>query len=231
MGAQCAVLPELLDERRLEVARHAAHRHGAEGLAAHVLQHVVEFPCARTGGAKAGMHNLVEIGLPQRQPVGPPARAGRGACGERRRDRRQEQCPRLRTGSGCGAGDLEPPLAGQRSRGLDQHALEALLERGTPLGWPLVHTTFRLVTASGNSVPKARWKNSATAGRSSSSHLLRKLTRKARPMSAKIAAFSAQVMTVRGLITVEMSPFMKALRVMSATRTIAMIVRRPSASS
>jgi len=33
---------------------------------------------------------------------------------------------------------------------------------------------------------------------------------------AKISAFWAQVITVRGLITVEMSPFMKALRVMSA---------------
>ena len=39
-------------------------------------------------------------------------------------------------------------------------------------------------------------------------------------MSPKISAFWAQVITVRGLITVEMSPFMKALRVMSATRTI-----------
>ena len=38
-------------------------------------------------------------------------------------------------------------------------------------------------------------------------------------------------MTVRGLITVEMSPFMKPLRVMSATRTMAMIVRRPSVVS
>ena len=39
-------------------------------------------------------------------------------------------------------------------------------------------------------------------------------------MSPKISAFSAQVMTVRGLITVERSPLMKALRVMSATRTM-----------
>ncbi len=36
-------------------------------------------------------------------------------------------------------------------------------------------------------------------------------------------AFWAQVMTVRGDMTVEMSPFMKALRVMSATRTMAAI--------
>ena len=35
----------------------------------------------------------------------------------------------------------------------------------------------------------------------------------------KMSAFSAQVITVRGLITVEISPFMKAL-VRSATRTI-----------
>jgi hypothetical protein len=33
--------------------------------------------------------------------------------------------------------------------------------------------------------------------------------RKAKPMSLKISAFSAQVITVRGLITVEISPFMK----------------------
>jgi len=45
----------------------------------------------------------------------------------------------------------------------------------------------------------------------------------------KISAFWAQVITVRGLMTVDMSPFMKALRVMSATRTMALIVRRPSA--
>jgi hypothetical protein len=55
------------------------------------------------------------------------------------------------------------------------------------------------------------------SGRSSSSHLLRKVTRKAKPMSPKISAFSAQVITVRGLITVEMSPLMKALRVRSAS--------------
>ncbi len=46
---------------------------------------------------------------------------------------------------------------------------------------------------------------------------------------AKMSAFWAQVITVRGLITVEMSPFMKALRVMSATRTMAAMVRLPSA--
>ncbi|MNE81498.1 hypothetical protein D3C80_1781560 [compost metagenome] len=43
-------------------------------------------------------------------------------------------------------------------------------------------------------------------------------------------AFWAQVMTVRGDMTVEMSPFMKALRVMSATRTMAAMRRLPSAS-
>ena len=67
-------------------------------------------------------------------------------------------------------------------------------------------------------------------GRSSSSHRLRKLTRNASPISRKICAFCAQVMTVRGLMTVEMSPFMNALRVMSATRTIALMLRCPSAS-
>ena len=39
-------------------------------------------------------------------------------------------------------------------------------------------------------------------------------------MSPKISAFSAQVMTVRGLITVDRSPLMKAERVRSATRTM-----------
>jgi hypothetical protein len=48
--------------------------------------------------------------------------------------------------------------------------------------------------------------------RSSSSHLLRKVSRKAKPTSPKISAFSAQVMTVRGLITVDRSPLMKAAR-------------------
>ena len=48
-------------------------------------------------------------------------------------------------------------------------------------------------------------------------------------VAVKISAFSAQVMTVRGLITVEMSPFMKALRVRSATRTILLTMSRPSA--
>ena len=47
-------------------------------------------------------------------------------------------------------------------------------------------------------------------------------------MSSKMSAFSAQVITVRGLITVERSPFMKALRVRSATRTILLTMSRPS---
>src|SRR2546429_147401 len=46
-------------------------------------------------------------------------------------------------------------------------------------------------------------------------------------MSLKMSAFSAQVITVRGLITVEISPFMKALRVRSATRTILLTMSRP----
>ena len=50
--------------------------------------------------------------------------------------------------------------------------------------------------------------------------------RKAKPMSPKISAFSAQVMTVRGLITVDRSPLMKALRVRSATRTMCDTVLR-----
>jgi hypothetical protein len=37
---------------------------------------------------------------------------------------------------------------------------------------------------------------------------------------AEDLAFSAQVITVRGLITVDRSPLMKALRVMSASRTM-----------
>ena len=56
--------------------------------------------------------------------------------------------------------------------------------------------------------------------------MLRKVIRKAKPMSLKIFAFSAQVITVRGLITVEISPFMKELRVMSATRTMDEMVGR-----
>ena len=68
-----------------------------------------------------------------------------------------------------------------------------------------------------------------TVGRSSSSHLLRKVRRKASATSPpKMAAFCDQVITVRGLITVDRSPFMKALRVRSATRTILETMSRPS---
>jgi len=42
-----------------------------------------------------------------------------------------------------------------------------------------------------------------------------------------MSEFSAHVITVRGLITVEISPFMKALRVRSATRTILLTMSRP----
>ena len=56
--------------------------------------------------------------------------------------------------------------------------------------------------------------------------MLRKVSRKAKPISPKISAFSAQVMTVRGLITVDRSPLMKAERVMSATRTILVTMSR-----
>jgi len=41
-------------------------------------------------------------------------------------------------------------------------------------------------------------------------------------------AFSAQASTVRGLITVERSPFMKAARVRSATVTMRLTVFLPS---
>ena len=44
-------------------------------------------------------------------------------------------------------------------------------------------------------------------------------------------AFCAQVMTVRGLITVEMSPLMKPARVRSARRTMDATVLRPASSS
>ncbi|CKY64179.1 Uncharacterised protein [Mycobacterium tuberculosis] len=47
-------------------------------------------------------------------------------------------------------------------------------------------------------------------------------------MSPKISAFSAQVMTVRGDITVDRSPLAKALRVRSARRTILLTVSRPA---
>ena len=46
-------------------------------------------------------------------------------------------------------------------------------------------------------------------------------------MSSKISEFCAQLMTVRGLMTVDRSPAMKALRVRSATRTMLAMVLRP----
>ena len=50
-------------------------------------------------------------------------------------------------------------------------------------------------------------------------------------MLPKIVAFCAQVMTVRGLITVLMSPPMKPARVMSATRTMFATCLRPTSLS
>ena len=67
--------------------------------------------------------------------------------------------------------------------------------------------------------------------RSASSHLFRNDRRKAKPTEPKITAFWAQVITVRGLITVEMSPPMKPERVMSATRTMLATVLRPASVS
>src|SRR5260370_32915497 len=61
--------------------------------------------------------------------------------------------------------------------------------------------------------------NSATNGRSSSSHLLRKVTWNAKPMSEKISGFSAQENTVRGIITVYISPLENAGRVRPAGDT------------
>ncbi|MNL55180.1 hypothetical protein D3C87_1785680 [compost metagenome] len=58
--------------------------------------------------------------------------------------------------------------------------------------------------------------------------MLRKVRRKAKPISPpKMTAFSAQVMTPRGLMTVEISPLMKAERVRSARRTILAICFLP----
>ena len=50
-------------------------------------------------------------------------------------------------------------------------------------------------------------------------------------MSPKISAFCAQLITVRGLITVEMSPLMKPWRDKSATLIIFSTVSLPSGSS
>ena len=51
--------------------------------------------------------------------------------------------------------------------------------------------------------------------------------RKARPTWPKISEFSAQLITVRGDITVDMSPAMKPPRVRSATDTMAEMILRP----
>ena len=50
-------------------------------------------------------------------------------------------------------------------------------------------------------------------------------------MPPKSCAFSAQVITVRGLMTVETSPFMNPERVRSASATMALMVWRPSSLS
>ncbi|MNT99426.1 hypothetical protein D3C72_2422660 [compost metagenome] len=58
--------------------------------------------------------------------------------------------------------------------------------------------------------------------------MLRKVSRKAKPISPpKIWVFSAQVITVRGLITVDRSPLMKAERVRSASRTMLEMIFLP----
>ena len=75
---------------------------------------------------------------------------------------------------------------------------------------------------------KQRWKYSATIGRSASSHLLTKEKRNAVPTSPNNAWFSAQVITVRGDISVDRSPAAKPLRVRSATATIARTISWPA---
>ena len=65
--------------------------------------------------------------------------------------------------------------------------------------------------ASSSSRSKQRWKYSATTGRSASSHLLTNDSRNASAGSWKISMFSAQVITVRGDISVDRSPAREAL--------------------
>ncbi len=50
-------------------------------------------------------------------------------------------------------------------------------------------------------------------------------------MSSNSSAFSAQVITVRGLITVDTSPLMNPERVSSASATMALTVLRPASLS
>ena len=67
--------------------------------------------------------------------------------------------------------------------------------------------------------------------RSDSSHLLRKDSLNATRMLSKIKAFSAHEITVRGDITVEISPARKAARVRPASATILRMFSRPAASA
>jgi len=134
--------------------------------------------------------------------------------------------PRLREGR---EGALEPRRAGARAErhfqsGSADKARTAV--RTARLKGPTIfrlHVTNTLAALSAGP-PEAALVEFGTLRALKLVALLRKVRRKAKRDRGRSRHFSAQVITVRGLITVERSPLMKALRVMSATRTMAPIL-------
>ena len=124
---------QLLDERRREVLRHTGEDVAAQGLAAHVLDRVEDFPRAVTGGPEAGMQHRVVIRAAQRQVIGMATNTGRVGLGERPLHRRQAH--RVRRLAGQARAERRRRVPWRRPAHAwpaPAHARRALRERAAP---------------------------------------------------------------------------------------------------
>ena len=152
----------------------------------------------------------------------PPLAFGRHARGPGRRRR-------LAVQSGGSAENVTSSLlAGDATGGERHRALERIERRLVPSSkppwlsstphWPWIAAVPRRSSADRTPQPARAPARRICSGR----------RREGEADIAEDLAFSAQVITVRGLITVERSPLIKALRVRSATRTMADHLAPPS---
>jgi hypothetical protein len=219
-----------------QVVTHAGHDLGRERFDAELLEHFEQHAFDRLFGAKAFMQCRIGRGEPQCESIGHAAERGEivgvGRGMQVRREPRQRHAPPVQTL----AAKMQVALAAEGA-----HRARAELGDLLLLPHAALHRARGRVGHSPepddswcdsfSSWSKQRWKYSATSGRSASSHLLTNERRNASAGSLKISTFSAQVMTVRGDISVERSPAAKPLRVRSATATIDATSLRPASSA
>jgi len=147
----------LLDQRRGEVLRHAGQDIAAQRLAAHVLDCVENLTRPAACGAKPRVQHRIVVGAAQRQVIGMTAHACGVGVGERPLDHRQTHGVGRLSRQRRPEAHVEVLRTRQRPSGLQQCALATLRRSGRRLAWPVAHTTFTRVIASGNSAANARW--------------------------------------------------------------------------